>query len=485
MDSTALLSAVNSYPGFFSPDAPVFVARAPGRLDLMGGIADYSGSLVLQLPLSVGTYVAAQRTADGNLMVLSPVAADVGDEPLFTVPLATLAGAASAPTYREAQALFALNPRTSWAAYVAGALVVLARERKLNLTGGLRLLIVSSVPVGKGVASSASLEVASMQAFCAACGLRLACQEMALLCQRLENSVVGAPCGVMDQMVASCGEEHSLMSLLCRPARLQAPVPLPRGLLAWGLDSGVRHAVSGSGYEAVRVGAFMGYRIIADLAGMDVRTVAPGKVEIADPLYGGYLASIGPSAWESDYAARVLERMGGAEFLARYGGISDAVTQVDPSRTYAVRAPAAHPIYEHYRVSLFRDTLAAVPSGETPDDAQLRLLGNLMYASHASYTACGLGSPCTDRLVEMVQQAGPKSGLFGARITGGGSGGTVAILGRAEAAPFVAEIATRYASETGGPSLVLSGSSPGASAFGVATLLWDPAGHRAVGISAA
>ena len=64
-------------------------------------------------------------------------------------------------------------------------------------------------------------------------------------------------------------------------------------------------------------------------------------------------------------------------------------------------------------------------------------LGALMYESHASYGRCGLGSQGTDRLVELVRAEGPAAGLYGARITGGGSGGTVAVLGRRDAAPAI------------------------------------------------
>ena len=87
-----------------------------------------------------------------------------------------------------------------------------------------------------------------------------------------------------------------------------------------------------------------------------------------------------------------------------------------------------------------------------------------MYESHASYSACGLGSAGTDRLVALVKEAGQGSGLYGAKITGGGSGGTVAVLGRRGA--DVRAVASAYARETGQPPRIFSGSSPGAAAFG-------------------
>jgi L-arabinokinase len=93
-----------------------------------------------------------------------------------------------------------------------------------------------------------------------------------------------------------------------------------------------------------------------------------------------------------------------------------------------------------------------------------------MYQSHASYSACGLGSDGTDRLVAMVRQIGPAAGLYGAKITGGGSGGTVAILGDRGSGDRVREIARVYSAETGRDVHVFDGSSPGAAAVGVRQL---------------
>jgi L-arabinokinase len=151
--------------------------------------------------------------------------------------------------------------------------------------------------------------------------------------------------------------------------------------------------------------------------------------------------------------------MSGAEFLAVHDGITDSVTRVDPARDYAVRACSAHPVYEHFRVRAFAGLLEARGS-ERRDE----LLGELMYQSHASYTACGLGADATDLLVALVRTAGVAQGFFGAKITGGGSGGTVAVLGRRGA--DVGRIAQAYEARSGHRPQVFSGSSPGSAAFG-------------------
>src|SRR6185369_8022549 len=95
------------------------------------------------------------------------------------------------------------------------------------------------------------------------------------------------------------------------------------------------------------------------------------------------------------------------------------------------------------------------------------MLGALMYESHASYGRCGLGSHGTDRIVELVEQAGAQPGLYGARITGGGSGGTVAVIGRADASASIARVAEQYGRERGYRPYVFAGSSPGVAAVGV------------------
>ncbi|HMV82387.1 MAG TPA: galactokinase family protein [Blastocatellia bacterium] len=436
----------------FAPGAELFVARAPGRLDVMGGIADYSGSLVLEMPIREATFAALQRDAERRLKIVS--LQEDGAPPLvFEMPLSDFDGLDYAAACRH----FRRDATQHWAAYVAGVFLVLMRECDTEFREGARLLISSRVPQGKGVSSSAALEVATMQAVAAAFGTSLNGRETAILCQMVENLVAGAPCGVMDQMTAACGAANQLLALLCQPAELSGLVSIPDEIQFWGLDSGVRHAVTGADYGSVRVGAFMGYRILAELAGL---TVTPAKpVNIDDARWSGYLANVTPSEFEQHFAARLPERIGGADFLNRYGGTTDGVTQVDPDKTYAVRIPATHAIYEHHRVRLFAELLGAGVS-----ERNLELLGELMFQSHASYSACGLGSAGTDRLVELVRET--KGGLYGAKITGGGSGGTVAILGRRNATDAVAQVAERYALENGHPPYVFSGSSPGSAAFG-------------------
>jgi galactokinase len=459
-DVAAFLEMLNDLPNhvepaartLFDPTHELVVTRAPGRLDLMGGIADYSGSLVLQLPIQEATFAALQRVDEPIIEIVSTGDVRSGhtsdgtpEHAAFTMSLNDLIDETQPIGYAVAQAYFKRNPATAWAAYAAGAFLVLMRERGAHFPGGAHILIHSAVPEGKGVSSSAAIEVAVMSAIAAAYNIAISEREMALLCQMVENLVVGAPCGVMDQMTAACGEANQLLALLCQPAEIQELVSIPSELAVWGIDSGIRHAVSGADYGSVRIGAFMGYRILQEMAGTD---------------WDGYLSNLRPSLFEQEYAAKLPVQMKGADFLAQYGNTTDSVTTVNPQHTYAILKPTAHPIYEHFRVRTFANLLKGDSHANAPQ------LGELMYQSHASYSACSLGSEGTDALVKLARNAGPAQGIYGAKITGGGSGGTVAVLGRADADAAVQAIADEYAAATGHKPVIFRGSSMGAGAFG-------------------
>jgi galactokinase len=142
----------------------------------MGGIADYSGSLVLQRTIAEATFAALQVIDQPVIHLVS-----LGRTP-YSISLEPL-------RYDEARAFFHQLPEYHWAAYVIGLFLVLMREREVSFSLGAKIVIASDVPEGKGVASSAALETAVMQAICGAFDIRLEPREMALLCQKAENLV--------------------------------------------------------------------------------------------------------------------------------------------------------------------------------------------------------------------------------------------------------------------------------------------------------
>jgi galactokinase len=242
-DVSAFVISVNSDARFSEAGGDVFVGRAPGRLDVMGGIADYSGSLVLQMPIAEACLVALQRNGSGEFSVQS----DTTAVPSFVMKVAELQqccrGADPAERYRQTHDKFKGVEGGDWAAYVLGCYAVLSIECGASAVweGGASVTVHSDVPISMGVSSSASVEVSTMQAVAAAYSVDIDQFEagspysrgtkLAMLCQKVENRVVGAPCGIMDQMASNLGEEGQLLALLCRPAEVR--VSVPHGAAGW------------------------------------------------------------------------------------------------------------------------------------------------------------------------------------------------------------------------------------------------------------
>ncbi len=427
----------------------VTLARAPGRLDVMGGIADYTGSRVCQWPLREAAAAAVARRDDGAI-----VATSAGYEAAVDVSVSSLDETDPA-TVRDA-----VEGRQRWARYPIGCAWWLLRQ--CGHRGGWTVRLDSDVPAGAGVSSSAAIEVATMHALCGLERIEIEPMVLAAACQYVENHVVGAPCGVMDQATAVAGCESRLLELLCQPdeqgmpARMLGHVPVPSGYRFVGIDSGVTHEVSGDPYTDTRIAAFMGARILGALK-------APG----AD---AGWLARVDAAAYEAQFRARLPVAMAGGEFIEAYGDTGDTVTRVDPAKQYSVRDATDHHVREMGRVTRFGDLLREAAADAPIAHESLCEAGRLMLQSHESYGRCAyLGHPLTDALVERVIDAGAEGGLFGARITGGGCGGTVGILMRDDADTFerVRRIQHEYERESGRRTRLFDRSGPGALAWGM------------------
>ncbi|KAG9449316.1 hypothetical protein H6P81_009281 [Aristolochia fimbriata] len=495
--------------GVFNWEEDIFVTRAPGRLDVMGGIADYSGSLVLQMPIREACHVAVQRNHPSKHKLWkhalarqqakglgpSPVVQIVsfGSElsnraPTYDMELSDMMDGEVPITYEKARAFFAQDPAQKWAAYIAGTILVLMIELGVRFSDSISILVSSAVPEGKGVSSSAAVEVATMSAIAAAHGLNIGPRDLALLCQKVENCIVGAPCGVMDQMTSACGEANKLLAMVCQPAEVKELVSIPSHIRLWGIDSGIRHSIGGADYGSVRIGAFMGRKIIKSSASAHLSFSKAGASgnENANGVYSDdfeehgiglleaeasldYLCNLPPHRFEAVYTKKLPESMIGQDFLDQFIDHNDPVTVIDSKRKYVVKAPTRHPIYENFRVKAFKTLLTA-----SSTDEQLTALGELLYQCHYSYNECGLGSDGTERLVKLVQEkqhcksSSENGTLFGAKITGGGSGGSVCVIGRncLQSSEQILEIKQRYKEATGYLPYVFEGSSPGAGKFG-------------------
>ncbi len=429
----------------------VFQAEAPGRLDVMGGVADYAGSLLLQKVLPQETTVYLAFREDLNIQIRSIYQ---GETRSFFANYSQLVGNFNPVNYDYSRQQILAREGGDWAVHLVGCLLVFFHEKKIK-PEGVDMVITSEVPMGKGVASSAAVEVALLKALKDAYSLTMGEYEIPILAQQAENRVVGAPCGLMDQLATYVGKPGKLIPMICQPSEVYHFIDIPDAIRLAGIDSGVRHDISGEAYVEARTAAFMGYSIIALAAGAAIRDleIAKETMQWSRLPYRGYLANISPSEFEDKYLPMLPETISGEAFIEKYKAIIDPLSFIDRDKTYRLLACTRHPVYENFRVMLFAQIIKNYTTEFQDYSNRLSLMGELMYQSHQSYTDCGLGHERTDELVTMVKATGNKKGLYGARVTGGGSGGTVCVLcsglhGPDAAAQIHADYGRKYGMET-------------------------------------
>ena len=441
----------------FSTDESIITATAPGRMDVMGGIADYSGSLLLQMPIKQTTTVSLQKRNDSIFHFRTQITKKKTED--FTIHLSEL----KSRSLSEAGKIIKVKTGGDWAVYVLGCFLVLQNEKNIELTGA-NVFIESTIPWGKGVSSSAALEVATMNALNQLYKLSLGKEELAVFAQMAENLVAGAPCGLMDQLSSHLGQKNKLLPLVCQPHEVSKPISIPRGINFSGIDSGVRHAVSGASYGDVRTAAFMSYTIIALHDGASVEELDKARVsgDWSKLPYKGFLVNIPVPVFESKYLSLLPAEISGKDFLNNYKVFIDTVTKIDYQKNYRPSVCGSHPVYENARVHEFKTLLK---NFKKDDDKQssLIMMGQLMMQSHESYSAVGLGNEFTDEIVGMVRAAGAANGVFGARVSGGGNGGTVCVLSYdKEGKKTVKDIHRKYQDMMKKKLFFFSGSSHGA-----------------------
>ena len=346
------------------------MVEAPGRVNLTGEHTDYNDGFVLPAAIQFLTRVAIARRSDRRLVIASENYSEQVELEIKQLPA---------------------TARPHWSDYVIGVARKL-EERGIDLPGA-SLLIAGDVPLGAGLSSSASLEVAACDAFLAISSAKLDAAEMARLCQRAENEFVGARCGIMDQFVSVRGKKDHAQPLDCRSLEYRH-VPLPEDVRLVICNTMVRHNLSGGEYNQRRKECETGVYFFAQRK--------PGVKALRD------------------ISVRDLQKW-------------------EAGMPQIVRKRCRHVITEDERV------IKAVRALEEQD---VSLFGNLMGESHASLRD-DFEVSC-DELDLMVELAVRVEGVYGARMTGGGFGGCTINLVNPEAVEdFQAKVASGYERATG------------------------------------
>ena len=353
--------AKQARPAAGAPNASIHrTFRAPGRVNLIGEHTDYNDGYVL--PVAIDLYCGAKiKPAGGGCLTVRSL--DLGEERTWKI-----------------DALPRAKPSRDWSDYVGGVVIELQR-RGVRIPPAV-IEIRSTVPMGAGLSSSASLEIAVALALATVAGSPLARRELAVAALAAEQEFVGTRCGIMDQLIALFAVENHALFIDCRSLEYRA-IALPSDLELALVNTMVPHQLSAGNYNARR-----------------------DECEEASRLLGKPLRDI--SLAELERAADMLP-----ERLLRR---------------------ARHIVTENLRVLEF------VRACEQRDFAQI---GRLMADSHRSLAA-DFEVSCPE-LNFLVEQAASQNGVVGTRMTGGGFGGCTVNLVRPSAIePFRRHMESAY-----------------------------------------
>lgn len=239
---------------------PVWMAAAPGRVNVIGEHTDYNDGFVLPMAIERYTVVAAAPRADGARII--QLRSTAGESPA-TVDL-------SQPLKPA--------PKGAWFNYPLG--VIAGFIEKGASVPGFDALIHSSVPLGGGLSSSAALEVATATVLETITRMKLDPVDKALLCQKAEHVYAGMPCGIMDQFISVMGREGHLLLLDCR-SRTTELVPMTDPSVAVLItNTNVKHELTGGEYAERRAQCEQAAKILQIAS---LRDATPAMLESAKP----------------------------------------------------------------------------------------------------------------------------------------------------------------------------------------------------------
>jgi galactokinase len=352
----------------FGQEGQIFAA--PARVNLIGEHTDYTGGFVMPMAIDFQTVAVVSAREDGRAGFYS---ANYDGEVGFDI------------------VSLEKRPAGHWSDYPMGVLWSLRKEGVD--VGGFNMSLAGDVPLGAGLSSSASIEVATAMALLGRSGVELPLEKVATLCRRAENEFVGAKSGIMDQFaVAGCVANRAML-LDCRSLEYEL-LPLPDQVKVVICNSMVKHAVATGEY--------------------------------------------GDRSSEVEAGQQVLQRERPGVKLLRDATLEDLEACREMMSAASFKR-CRHIITENARVLEAREALL---------QGDMERFGALMVEAHVSFRD-DFAASCeeVDVLVAIATQ---QAECFGARITGGGFGGCTVNVVRADAAEqFVATLRREYAAKTG------------------------------------
>jgi galactokinase len=343
---------------------------APARVNLIGEHTDYTGGFVLPLAIGFETIAVVSPRDDRKAILYASAFNEQVEYDLDNIPT---------------------EPRQHWSDYGMGVVWSLLQEG--IAVPGFNLSVSGNVPLGAGLSSSASVEVAVCIALLSLAGKTLPGEKIATVCRSAENDYVHSPCGIMDQFVITNAQAEKALLLDCRSLEFFL-LPLKPDVRIIIANSMVKHSVATGEYGDRRAEVEAGQAVLNEM--------------------NPHIKLLRDATMDDLKAAR--HRMSDASYRR-----------------------CRHIITENARVIEARSALFG---------GDMRRVGDILFAAHISMRDdFEASAPEVDRLVELARSL---PGCIGSRITGGGFGGcTVNLVGEEHAEAFAAQLKLRYKESTG------------------------------------
>ena len=349
---------------------PKWIVAAPGRVNLIGEHTDYNNGFVMPMAIERFTVMAADPAAEPGTTTIH----DMHFKETAVIDV-------SAPITRG---------QPKWSNYIRG--VFAGFQNRGATLSGLDIALVSSVPLGSGLSSSAALEVCTATLIEAVTGMKIEPVEKALLAQKAEHDYAHMPCGIMDQFISAMGKKDHLLLLDCRSCTPELVAMSDPSVAVLIINTNVKHELTGSEYPTRRKQCEMAAKAL-------------GLVSLRDAT---------------------LEKLK----LAK-GKMEEVIYR-----------RARHVVSENERTIFAAESIGA---------ANWPSVGRAMYASHFSLKD-DFEVSCLelDAIVAIAQGIGPQGGVIGCRMTGGGFGGCCVALVKVDAVDGIMKIiAADYKKQTG------------------------------------